>query len=231
MSDFIKIIEDIKSLTSSRLNYLRIITLLTACVAFIRLINELIPDFGLTNLSYLSLTNSLLFISALTICVITEIKLIGKLKLPTKKDIRLGREFVSYHQEAFRILLEEHEYTHTIGAAQINEMNSLIDDHYIGKIKFNNQRVQKKYDNFINSLIKFNNHLCKYIFPLNGGYRIIPDGHSMGFNIKKEHQDEIDIAHNNTEKAWKALNELVKVIELHIPECHDDDIDVYYPRR
>jgi len=227
MFDFIKNIGDIKSMTSSKLNYLRIATLLATCVAFIGLINELIPDFGLANLS---LTNSLPFISALTWCVIAEIKLNGKLKLPTKKDIRLGREFVSYHEEAFRILLE-HDYTHTIGAAQINEMNSLISDHNLGKIKFNNQRVQKKYDNFINRLIKFDNHLSKVISPRGGGYRIIPEGHEMGFDIKKEHQDEIDITHDNTEKAWKALNELVKVIELHIPECHDDDIDVYYPRR
>ena len=230
MFDFIKNIGDIKSMTPSKLNYLRITTLLAACVAFIGLINELIPDFGLTNLSYLSLTNSLLFISALTICVITEIKLNGKLKLPTKKDIRLGREFVSYHQEAFRILLKENDYTATVGANQIHEMNSLISDHNLGKIKFNNQRVQKKYDNFIYSLIKFDNHLCKVISARAGSYRIIPEGHRMGFDIKKEHQDEIDITHNNAVLAWNALSGLVKVIELHIPECHEDEINVYYPR-
>ena len=59
MFDFIKNIGDIKSMTSSKLNYLRIATLLATCVTFIGLINELIPDFGLANLS---LTNSLPFI-------------------------------------------------------------------------------------------------------------------------------------------------------------------------
>ena len=228
MFDFIKNIGDIKSMTSSKLNYLRIATLLATCVTFIGLINELIPDFGLANLS---LTNSLPFISALTGCVIAEIKLNGKLKLPTKKDIRLGREFVSYHQEAFRILLKENDYTYTVGEIQIHEMYSLISDHNLGKIKFNNQRVQKKYDNFINRLIKFDNHLCKVISPRAGGYRIIPEGHEMGFGIKKEHQNKIDITHDNAVMAWCALSGLVKVIELHIPECHEDDIDVYYPRK
>lgn len=166
------------------------------------------------------------FAIALVVWVAGEIKLSEEFieKPSSQNDVRLGREIIEMHTGDVRSLLKDTDLFQFVDERIYDKVFNFLSDFDRGKKEFQNRRLGREFDDFVEGLKDFSRYVAIETVPVNLGGSLCRGFKPEHTVTEEEYERQKALskkANDLADLAWGKLDALAARVKIEIPEVLD----------